>query len=143
MDVVQSEGQNTVDPKVAGQAVVRDVICAGCADLCDDLQLNIEQDRIIGINVDCQGAQEFFLDYRVEQGTPMVRGSEVGWDEALEEAANVLTHAKYPLIEGLSATACEAQRRAVEVAELLGGCLDVPYVAFYGSRALANRHLSQ
>jgi len=143
MDVVQSEGQNTVDPKVAGQAVVRDVICAGCADLCDDLQLNIEQDRIIGINVDCQGAQEFFLDYRVEQGTPMVRGSEVGWDEALDEAANILTHAKYPLIEGLSATACEAQRRAVELAELLGGCIDVPYVAFYGSRALAFQEIGE
>ncbi|MFQ5803552.1 MAG: formylmethanofuran dehydrogenase subunit B [Candidatus Methylomirabilales bacterium] len=141
--MVQSEGQNSANSKTAGQAVVRDVVCAGCADLCDDLQLDIEQKRIVGINVDCPGARDFFLDYRIEQISPMIRGSEVAWDEALEEAANVLSHAKSPLIAGLSSTAGEAQRRAVEVAELLGGCLDVPYAAFYGSRALAFQEIGE
>lgn len=143
MDLVEREEQNTADPKTTRPVVVRDVICAGCADLCDDLQLDIEQDRIIGINVDCPGAQAFFLDYRVEQGTPMVRSSEAEWDEALEEATNILTNAKYPLIAGLSSTAGEAQRRTVELAELLGGCLDVPYAAFYGSRAVAFQEVGE
>lgn len=140
---VQSKGQSTNDAKTVGPVVVRDVICAGCADLCDDLQLNIEQNRIIEINVDCPGAREFFLDYRTEQINPMVRANEVTWNAALEEATNILTNAKYPLIAGLSATAGEAQRRAVELAELLGGCLDVPYSAFYGSRALALQEVGE
>ncbi|MGH7371899.1 MAG: hypothetical protein ACREJK_08670, partial [Candidatus Methylomirabilales bacterium] len=139
MHVVQSEGQSGrgPDPQRTGPIVVRDVICPGCADLCDDLELTIEGERIIGMGVDCPGAQAFFLDYRVEQVTPMVRGAEAGYEEALEEAARILANARHPLIMGLSATALEAQRRAVELAETLGGCLDVPYSAFYGPRALA------
>ncbi|MGH7431864.1 MAG: formylmethanofuran dehydrogenase subunit B, partial [Candidatus Methylomirabilales bacterium] len=122
---------------------MRDVICPGCADLCDDLELTIEGDRIVGMQIDCPGAREFFLDYRIEQISPMVRGNEVTSEEALEEAARILAKARYPLIMGLSATALEAQRRAVELAETLGGCLDVPYSAFYGPRALALQEVGE
>jgi len=49
MHVVQSEGEKSrgPDPKRGGPIVVRDVICPGCADLCDDLELTIEGDRIV------------------------------------------------------------------------------------------------
>jgi len=145
MNAVQSEGQSGrgPDPQRTGPIVVRDVICPGCADLCDDLELTIEGDRIVGMQIDCPGAREFFLDYRIEQISPMVRGNEVTSEEALEEAARILAKARYPLIMGLSATAAEAQRRAVELAEALGGCLDVPYSAFYGARALALQEVGE
>ena len=139
----QSKRRSTNDAKTAQPRVLRDVICAGCADLCDDLQLDVEQNRIIGINVDCPGAREFFLDYRAEEINPMIRGNEARWSAAVEEAVNILANAKYPLIAGLSGTAGEAQRRAVELAELLGGCVDVPYSAFYGSRALALQEVGE
>ena len=143
MNLVEGEGQSTGDPHKAQPVVVQDVVCAGCADLCDDLELTIEDERIIGMNVECPGAKSFFFDDRVEQATPIVRGAEAGWDQALDEAANILAKAQYPLIAGLSATAAEAQRRAVELAELLGGCLDVPFAAFYGSRALALQEVGE
>ena len=143
MNLVEGEGESTGVPQKAQPVVVYDVICAGCADLCDDLTLTIEGDRIIGIDNDCPGARDFFLDYRIGQHNSMVRGKGVGWDEALKEAAAILTKARYPLIMGLSATAGEAQRRAVELAELLGGSLDVPYSAFYGSRALALQEVGE
>lgn len=138
-----NEGQNSADPNMDRSRVVRDVVCAGCADLCDDLQLDIEQERIVGINVDCPGARDFFLDSRIERRKPIVRGKEVAWNKAMEEAAAILTKAQYPLIMGLSSTAAEGQRRAVELAELLGGCLDVPFAAFYGSRALALQEVGE
>jgi len=145
MHVVQSEGEKSrgPDPKRGGPIVVRDVICPGCADLCDDLQVTVDGDRIIDIGVDCPGAKAFFLEYRIEQVSPLVRGTEAGWEEAFKEAARILTNARYPLIMGLSATAAEAQRRAVELAEALGGCLDVPYSAFYGARALAMQEVGE
>src|SRR3990172_25640 len=146
MNAVQSEGQSVrgVDQQRMGQIVVRDVICPGCADLCDDLELTIEGDRIVGMQIDCPGAREFFLDYPIKQISPMVRGNDVTSEEALEEAARILAKARSPLIMGLSATAAEAQRRAVELAEALGGCLDVPYSAFtargrWPSRKLGSR----
>lgn len=143
MKPVQSKRQAAGDLTIAQSRVVRDIICAGCADLCDDLQVTIEGDRIIGIDNDCPGARDFFLDYRIEQTTPMIRGNEVSWDEALEETVTILGKARQPLVTGLTATACEAQCRAVEMAELLGGCLDVPYAAFYGPRALAIQEVGE
>ena len=55
---------------------------------------------------------------------PSVDGREVPFDEAVEAAAALLRQARAPLICGLHATTCEAQRRAVALAEAFGAVID-------------------
>lgn len=123
--------------------VVEDVVCPYCADLCDDLRLTVEGNRIAEIEVECPAGRAFFLGYQVETVTPRVRGAEGGWDAAIEEAATILARAISPLVLGLSATACEAQRVAVELAEAVGASIDTPYGAFYGPRTLALQQVGE
>ena len=117
--------------------VIKGVVCPHCADLCDDLRLTVEGDRIASVEVECEAGRAYFLGHQVETVVPKVRGVDAEWDAAIEEAATILASAVSPLVLGLSATACDAQRIAVELAEAIGACIDTPYAAFYGARALA------
>jgi len=123
--------------------VISNVVCPYCADLCDDLRLSVQGNQIAAVEVECLAARAFFLGYQVETETPMVRGTEAAWDAAIEEAVRILGQAVSPLVVGLSATACEAQRVAVELAEAIGACVDTPYAAFYGPRALALQQVGE
>jgi formylmethanofuran dehydrogenase subunit B len=120
-----------------------DVMCPHCADLCDDLRVSVEADRIVAVEVECPAAKVFFMSHHIETMMPKVRGAEVRWEAGLEEAATILARAVSPLVMGLSATASEAQRVAVELAEALGACVDTPYAAFYGPRALALQQVGE
>jgi len=50
-----------------------------------------------------------------------VDGRTVSLDEAVDAAAAILRQARAPLVYGLGQTSCEAQRRAVALAEAVGG----------------------
>jgi formylmethanofuran dehydrogenase subunit B len=126
-----------------GSTVMTDVVCPYCADLCDDLRLTVERNHITAVEVECPAGRAFFKGYQVETVKPRVRGAESGWDAAVEEAATILARARSPLVLGLSATTCEAQRVAVELAEAIGACVDTPYVDFYGPRALALQQVGE
>lgn len=128
---------------MSGPIVIEDVVCPHCADLCDDLHLTVEGNRITAVEVECQAARAFFLDYQVETATPKVRGADAEWESATEEAARILRGAVCPLVMGLSTTACDAQRVTVELGEAIGACIDTPYAAFYGARALALQEVGE
>ncbi len=123
--------------------MIANVVCPHCADLCDDLRLEVEGDRITAVEVECQAGRAFFLGYQVETVAPRLRGADAGWEEAVEEGAAILARAIAPLVLGLSSTACEAQRAAVELAETIGACIDTPYAAFYGPRAIAIQQVGE
>jgi formylmethanofuran dehydrogenase subunit B len=53
-----------------------------------------------------------------------VDGRAVSLDEAVDAAAAILREARAPLVYGLGQTSCEAQRRAVAVAEAAGAVID-------------------
>ena len=128
---------------MSGPIVTKGVVCPHCADLCDDLCLTVEGNRIAAVEVECEAARAFFLGYEVETVVPKVRGTDAEWGSAVEEAARILGRAVSPLVVGLSATACDAQRIAVELAEAIGACIDTPYAAFYGARALALQEVGE
>jgi formylmethanofuran dehydrogenase subunit B len=133
----------TPEDSAKGSTVLTDVVCPYCADLCDDLRLTVERNHIASVEVECPAGRAFFKGYQVETVRPRIRGVEAGWDAAIEEAATILARARSPLVQGLSATACEAQRVAVELAETIGACVDTPYAAFYGPRALALQQVGE
>jgi formylmethanofuran dehydrogenase subunit B len=81
--------------------------------------------RLIGLTRTCPLGEEWFAERR-GGGEPDARvaGRTVRLDEAVDAAAAILRRARAPLVYGLGQTSCEAQRRAVALAEAAGAVID-------------------
>ncbi|MDH4184449.1 MAG: hypothetical protein OEV92_09525 [Nitrospinota bacterium] len=100
------------------------VVCPFCATLCDDLVIHVKDNQVVKVRNGCNLAQGVFGNAHKEWTTPRIRGKEVAYDEAVEEAAQILAAANNPLIYGLAATDVEAQKKCIELADLIGANLD-------------------
>lgn len=98
-----------------------DATCAGCGCLCDDIE--VTEGRPMRT---CSLGDRWFAE-RTGDRPPVARvdGRTVSLDEAADAAAAILKQARAPLVSGLGQTSCEAQRRAVAVAEAAGAVIDV------------------
>jgi formylmethanofuran dehydrogenase subunit B len=103
-----------------------DVVCTFCGCLCDDLEVEVEDNRISKVKKACAIGRNKFLHAQSNAPKPSVAGRRTSIDEAVTEAARILKSARYPLVYGLSSTTTEAQAELVELAELLDGTLDNP-----------------
>ena len=117
--------------------VVEHVACPFCGCVCDDLSVEIEGSQIVKVRRACSSGQGVFADYDPGPRRPTVAGREVDWDEAVGEAVTILKAADSPLIYGLSSTATEAQRKAVELADCIGAVIDSTSSVCHGPSALA------
>jgi formylmethanofuran dehydrogenase subunit B len=97
---------------------VADATCAGCGCACDDIEVGPD-----GLRRTCALGDAWFA---LGDRPPLARvdGRSVSLDAAAESAAAILRAARAPLVYGLGGTSCEAQRRAVAVAEAAGAILD-------------------
>jgi formylmethanofuran dehydrogenase subunit B len=97
---------------------VPDATCAGCGCACDDIEV-----RPKGLKRTCALGDAWFA---IGDRPPVARvdGRTVSFDEAVEAAAAILRQARAPLVYGLGQTSCEAQRRAVALAEAAGAVVD-------------------
>jgi formylmethanofuran dehydrogenase subunit B len=99
---------------------VADVTCAGCGCACDDIEVTAA-----GLIRTCPLGDAWFAA-RTGDRPPVatVDGRAASLDEAVDAAAAILSRARAPLVYGLGQTSCEAQRRAVALAEAIGGVVD-------------------
>jgi formylmethanofuran dehydrogenase subunit B len=99
---------------------VADATCAGCGCACDDIEMTAA-----GPIRTCPLGDAWFAA-RTGDRPPVatVDGSTVSLDEAADAAAAILSQARAPLVYGLGQTSCEAQRRAVALAEAIGAVVD-------------------
>jgi formylmethanofuran dehydrogenase subunit B len=127
-----------------------DVLCPFCGTLCDDVEVDIAENKVIEVRNACQiGTKKFFSsnpsEHRYE--TPMIKKNgklvSASWEEAIEKAADILVKAKRPLLYGFSSTECEAQSKGVELAEMLGGILDNTASVCHGPTLLAKQDVGQ
>jgi len=120
---------------------VSSVVCPVCGCLCDDLEVEIENGRIIAVRNACSVGEAKFLNYWKHRNKPMVRKNgeliEVSIDEAIRKAAEILAEAKYPILYGWSSTTCEAIKVGLELAEELGGVIDNTATVCHGPSLLA------
>ncbi|MFN3476676.1 MAG: formylmethanofuran dehydrogenase subunit B [Candidatus Methylomirabilales bacterium] len=100
------------------------VTCPFCGTLCDDLEVRVDGDRIVEVKNACVLGKDLFLHYREDLAEPRINGRPASIEKCLEEAARILARARYPLIYGLDSTESRAQRKAVELADLLGANID-------------------
>jgi formylmethanofuran dehydrogenase subunit B len=104
---------------------VADATCAGCGCACDDIEATVVEGRLAGLMRTCPLGDLWFAE-RGDDRPPLARvdGQGVSLDEAADAAAAILRLARAPLVYGLGQTSCEAQRRAVALAEAIGAVVD-------------------
>jgi formylmethanofuran dehydrogenase subunit B len=104
---------------------VADATCAGCGCACDDIEVTVAEGRIAGLTRTCPLGDLWFAE-RGGDRPPVARidGRPVRLEEAADAAAAILGQARAPLVYGLGQTSCEAQRRAVALAEAMGAVVD-------------------
>jgi formylmethanofuran dehydrogenase subunit B len=112
------------------------LVCPGCSCLCDDLDVTLEDGRIVAVaNVCLWGAGKFLSTKKFRTKSPrgrltacQVRGRgrwrEVRYEQALEEAAALLAQARRPLIYGLTNSGVGAQKAALSLARGLKARLE-------------------
>lgn len=105
-------------------SIVDNVTWKFCGCLCDDITVTVEGNAIVKAKRACPNGRGVFLDYDPTFQKPMLEGKPVEWEEAISAAVEILNRADSPLIYGLSSTATEAQRKAVELADRLGAIID-------------------
>jgi formylmethanofuran dehydrogenase subunit B len=114
------------------------VVCPGCACLCDDVQLSVDEGRLSRFAPGCAPGETWFRQHwRCDEPLARRRGQAVELQVALEEAARLLLEADYPLIYGLSRSATSGQRAAAELAEVLGAALDTTASLCHGPSIMA------
>jgi formylmethanofuran dehydrogenase subunit B len=118
--------------------IVEDATCTYCGCLCDDITLTVEGDRITGAENACILGKSWFFNHHLT-GAPacLIDGLPASVDDGVARAAQILAHARYPIIYGLSDTTSEAQRVAVSIADWIGGCVDTTTSLCHGPSGIA------
>lgn len=134
----------------ASIATHHNVVCPGCACVCDDVQLTIqaaseeETPRLMEFQPSCdRGADWFRSNLESPEAFCRYRGAPSGYDEAIGAAADILKRSDAPLIYGLSRSATAAQRVAVELAERLGGVIDSTASLCHGPSIMAIQEVGE
>jgi formylmethanofuran dehydrogenase subunit B len=123
--------------------VVKAVTCPVCGSLCDDIELTIDNGKIVKVKNGCAMCESKFLGYCGEHRIrkPLIRKNgefvKVSLKEAINRAAEVLAEANYPILYGWSSTSCEATRVGLELAEEVGGVIDNTAVVCHGPSLLS------
>ncbi|MCS7115189.1 MAG: formylmethanofuran dehydrogenase subunit B [Nitrososphaerota archaeon] len=127
--------------------VVKAVTCPVCGCLCDDIELTVENGRIVKVKNGCAMCEAKFLGYcgkhrilkpRIRKNGELVK---VPLEEAIHRAAEILAEANYPVLYGWSNTSCEAISVGIELAEEVGGVIDNTSVVCHGPSILSVQNL--
>lgn len=124
-------------------SVVRAVACPVCGSLCDDIELTINDGKVVKVKNGCAMCEAKFLHYNSEHRVlkPLVRKNgelvKATFREAIVKAAEIIAEANYPILYGWSSTSCEAMRVGLELAEEVGGVIDNTSVICHGPSILS------
>ena len=139
---ISSLGQYIKCVWLAKLVVINSVVCPYCGCLCDDIELTVENGKIIRMKNGCVLSNAKFLNFnnkhRIQK--PLIRKNgdlvEVSFEEALHKSAEILANANYPVLYGWSCTSVEAQRIGIELAEQVGGVFDNTSTVCHGPSVL-------
>lgn len=124
--------------------VVKAVTCPVCGCLCDDIELRVENGKIVKVKNGCAMCESKFFGYSGHRLLkPLIRRNgelvEVSLGEAVKKAAKILSEANYPILYGWSSTSCEAIRVGVELAEEVNGIIDNTSTICHGPSTLSTQ----
>ena len=99
------------------------VTCLGCGCACDDITVVVNQDRITDARHACALGAAWFGDGTVPAET-RVNGRAASLEQALSEAARLLSGARRPLVYLAGDVSCETQREGIAIADRLRAAID-------------------
>jgi formylmethanofuran dehydrogenase subunit B len=109
--------------------VITDALCPFCGCLCDDLTIVVNDNKITDVKQACKlGSAKIMGHHRIK--APMMRKDknsefkEVSYEEAINEAAMILSNSKRPLLYGWASAICEVHKKGILLAEELGAIID-------------------
>ena len=121
-----------------------DVACTVCGCVCDDLQLQIDNGRIVRLQGACNLAEPWLLALNDCQAAPAaINGCATTYDAAMQRAVRLLRASSNPLIFGLSRSSTPGQRAAVRLAERLGANIDTTASVCHGPSIMAIQQVGE
>jgi len=122
--------------------VVSNIICPVCGCCCDDIEVTVEDNKIVKVKNACaMGASKFESYNKHRNTTPMVKKNgrlvKVPFSEAIKRSAEILANSQLPLLYGWSCTSCESIKVGIELAEELGGIIDNTSTICHGPSTIA------
>jgi formylmethanofuran dehydrogenase subunit B len=121
--------------------VHKDVVCTFCGALCDDLEMHVENNKVIDVKNVCGIGRSKALHGDNDKPECRVYGRPSTPEQAYDASAGMLSRARSPLVYGFSSTVAEANRVGVELAEILRGALDNCSSYCHGPGVLARQHV--
>ncbi|MHA2205675.1 MAG: formylmethanofuran dehydrogenase subunit B [Candidatus Thorarchaeota archaeon] len=105
------------------------ITCPFCGCLCDDIEITVEDGKIIKNDNGCAISIAKFLNHAEDRfSAPEIRtgGSteDVSLDAAIDKAVEIISSSKRLLVYGLASTENDAHREAYKIAETAGGAVD-------------------
>ncbi|WP_340817944.1 formylmethanofuran dehydrogenase subunit B [Methanolobus sp. WCC4] len=98
-------------------------VCTGCALLCDDIEVETEDNKVIKVHAACRkGVARMKGCSDSMECTIDGEKAEVG--DAIQKAAGILGNAENPLIFGHGNSSSEAQKRSIDLAKRTGAYID-------------------
>jgi len=122
--------------------IISNVTCPVCGSLCDDIEILVENNKIVKVKNACGLGESKFLNYSEHRlRKPFIRKNgelvETSIEEAIRKSAEILADTAYPILYGWSNTSCEAIRVGLELAEELGGVIDNTSTVCHGPSVLS------
>ena len=99
------------------------VTCTGCALLCEDIEVVIENDRIKESRNACRRGASRLRGCK-NRLAPSFNKMQTDIDTAIKKAAEILKNAKSPMLFGWSNSTCEAQVKGIQLAKKLNASID-------------------
>jgi formylmethanofuran dehydrogenase subunit B len=126
--------------------IVKAVTCPVCGCLCDDIELTVENRKIVKVKNGCAMCESKFLGYNGHRLLkPLIRRNgefvKVSLGEAIKKAAEILSESNYPILYGWSSTSCEATRVGIELAEEVNGLIDNTSTICHGPSTLSTQDI--
>lgn len=99
------------------------VTCTGCALLCDDIEVVVENSSIKEIRNACRRgcARIKGCKHRL---TPTINNKQADLKTCIKKAAELLRYASSPMLFGFTNSTCEAQMKAIQLAKKLNAIID-------------------
>ncbi|MCZ7392589.1 MAG: formylmethanofuran dehydrogenase subunit B [Candidatus Methanoperedens sp.] len=99
------------------------VTCTGCALLCDDIEVIVENNRIKETQNACRhGAAK--IRGCIKRLAPSIAQRPADIESCIKKAVEILKDAKSPMLFGWSNSTCEAQSKGIQLAKKLNAVID-------------------
>ncbi|MBS7610704.1 formylmethanofuran dehydrogenase subunit B [Candidatus Bathyarchaeota archaeon] len=121
--------------------VFKNVLCPFCGCCCDDLEVEVDSNKIINVKNACALGRGKFLsigEHRLLKPLVKVDGElvETDLEKAVEKTVEMIKNSSYPVFYGFGCASCEAIKLCLEMADLSGGLADNISVVCHGPTIL-------